>query len=113
PGQLQQVLANLCDSGLRYSAMTRGKASIIIVSGVDTQQQRPFINIIDEGPGIKSEDLNHIFEPFFTTENTGSGLGLFICKELCEADHAVISYHRTPDGNSCFNIQLTHPERAL
>lgn len=113
PGQLQQVLTNLCDNGLRYSAMATGKARIIIVSGVDTKQQRPFINIIDEGPGIKSEDLNHIFEPFFTTENTGSGLGLFICKELCEANHAVISYHRTPDGNSCFNIQLTHPERAL
>lgn len=113
PGQLHQVLSNLCDNGLRYSEAATGRARIMVVAGIDAKLQRPFINIIDEGPGFDPENLKHIFEPFFTTENTGSGLGLFICKELCEANHAFISYRRTPDGNSCFNIQLAHPERAL
>ena len=113
PGQLHQVLSNLCDNGLRYGEARTGRARIMLVAGVDAKLQRPFINIIDEGLGISEEGLKHIFEPFFTTENTGSGLGLFICKELCEANHAFISYRRTPDGSSCFHIQLAHPDQAL
>lgn len=113
PGQLQQVLTNLCDNGLRYSEATTGQGHIRIIIGVDAQSQRPFIDIIDDGPGISEDNLKHLFEPFFTTENTGSGLGLFICKELCEANHAFISYRRTPNDSSCFSIQLAHPERAL
>lgn len=113
PGQLHQVLSNLCDNGLRYGEACTGRARIMLVAGIDAKLQRPFINVIDEGPGISDDNLKHIFEPFFTTENTGSGLGLFICKELCEANHAFISYRRTPDGSSCFHIQLAHPDRAL
>lgn len=113
PGQLHQVLTNLCDNGLRYSKCEKGWPRLMLVAGIDTKLQRPFINVIDEGPGIDEENLKHIFEPFFTTENTGSGLGLFICKELCEANQALIHYRRTPDGSSCFHIQLAHAERAL
>ena len=113
PGQLHQVITNLCDNGLRYSKIAGGKASVILEIGVDEKLQRPYINVIDSGPGIALENLKHLFEPFFTTENTGSGLGLFICKELCEANQAFIHYRRTEDGSSCFHIQLAHHERAL
>lgn len=110
-GQLQQVLTNLCDNGLRYSKSPAGCADLVIEAG--TQNQQPFIKVIDFGDGISPPNLAHLFEPFFTTENTGSGLGLFICKELCEANQALISYSRTHEGLSCFHIQLAHPDKVL
>jgi two-component system, NtrC family, sensor histidine kinase PilS len=110
-GQLQQVLTNLVDNGLRYSKSPEGSADLVIEAGINNQQ--PFIKIIDFGPGISTENITHLFEPFFTTENTGSGLGLYICKELCEANQALISYVRTLEGLSCFHIQLAHPEKIL
>ncbi len=113
PGQLHQVLNNLCDNGLRYSQTRTGRARLSLIAGIDTKLQQPYINVIDDGPGIDESQLKHLFEPFFTTENTGSGLGLYICKELCEANQAFIQYRRTPDGRSCFHIQLAHPGRAL
>jgi len=112
-GQLHQVLTNLCDNGLRYSEATTGERRVRIEAGIEARNQQPFIRVIDWGEGIDEERGRHIFEPFFTTESTGSGLGLFICKELCEANQALIHYERTSDGLSAFHIQLAHPDRAL
>lgn len=109
--QLQQVLTNLCDNGLRYSRYQAGQAALRIETGTDNLQQQPYIRVIDFGPGIKPETAQHLFEPFFTTENTGSGLGLYICKELCEANQAFINYQFTAEGESCFHIQLSHPDK--
>ena len=110
--QLQQVLTNLCDNGIRYGIPNAGHPDLRIEIGLDTSQQQPYIRVIDYGPGISEENSKHLFEPFFTTENTGSGLGLYICKELCEANQAIISYKRTDKGESCFHLQLAHPEKA-
>lgn len=110
--QLQQVLTNLCDNGIRYGIAQEGHPDLRIQIGLDTNQQQPYIRIIDYGPGISEENNKHLFEPFFTTENTGSGLGLYICKELCEANQAIISYKRTDKRESCFHLQLAHPEKA-
>lgn len=110
--QLQQVLTNLCDNGIRYGTATEGRPDLRIEIGLDTSQQQPYIRIIDYGQGISDENLKHLFEPFFTTENAGSGLGLYICKELCEANQAIISYKRTDKGESCFHLQLAHPEKV-
>lgn len=110
--QLTQVLSNLCDNGLRYSNKKTGRPDLRLEIGVDISQHQPYIRVIDYGPGISDENIKHLFEPFFTTENTGSGLGLYICKELCEANQAIISYKRTPQGESCFHLQLAHPDKA-
>ncbi len=109
--QLQQVLTNLCDNGLRYTRKESGKPWLRIETGTDNFQQQPYIRVIDFGPGIAPNIAEHLFEPFFTTENTGSGLGLYICKELCEANQAFINYQFTDEGESCFHIQLSHPEK--
>jgi two-component system sensor histidine kinase PilS (NtrC family) len=77
-GQLQQVLTNLCDNGLRYSQPPENCPHLVLEAGIDTSTQQPFIKIIDFGSGISKENLAHLFEPFFTTENTGSGLGLYL-----------------------------------
>lgn len=105
--QLQQVLTNLFDNGIRH-----GKQALRVEIGVDINHQQPYIRVVDFGPGISDDNTRHLFEPFFTTENTGSGLGLYICKELCEANQAIISYKRTEAGESSFHLQLAHPEKA-
>lgn len=110
--QLQQVLTNLCDNGIRYGALHSERNDLRIEIGLDMNQQQPYIRVIDYGEGVNEESIKHLFEPFFTTENTGSGLGLYICKELCEANQAIISYKRTDKGESCFHLQLAHPEKA-
>lgn len=113
PSQLQQVLTNLCDNALRYTREQADGSQVRIEIGEDLQYQQPFIRVIDFGEGLSSDAAQHLFEPFFTTENTGSGLGLYICQELCEANQALISYRRTEQGGSCFHIQLAHPDKAL
>jgi len=112
-GQLQQVLTNLCDNGLRYSNPPKDCPHLVLEAGIDINTQQPFIKVIDFGDGISKENLVHLFEPFFTTENTGSGLGLYICKELCEANQALISYEHTQEGLSCFHLHLAHPDKSL
>lgn len=112
-GQLQQVLTNLCDNGLRYSHPPANCPHLVLEAGIDANTQQPFIKVIDFGDGISKENLEHLFEPFFTTENTGSGLGLYICKELCESNQALLTYERTHEGLSCFHIHLAHPDKTL
>jgi len=109
--QLQQVLTNLCDNGLRYGIPTLGRPDLRLEIGLDSYQQ-PYVRVVDYGPGISADNRRHLFEPFFTTENTGSGLGLYICKELCEANQALISYQHAPQQESCFLIQMAHPDKA-
>lgn len=113
PDQLHQVLSNLCDNGRRYSKQVLGKGRVLLEAGIEQNTQQPYIRVIDWGPGINQAERRDIFEPFYTTSTTGSGLGLYICKELCEANQAFIHYTRTREGHSCFHIQLAHPDRAL
>ena len=83
-----------------------------MITGIDDKEQRPFLQIIDYGQGIAIDSQDKIFEPFYTTESTGSGLGLYLCKELSEANQAQLSYHFTEaNNNSCFTLTLSHPQR--
>ncbi|MEX1033048.1 MAG: ATP-binding protein [Cellvibrionaceae bacterium] len=113
PSQLQQVLTNLCDNGLRYSVENTGRESLTLVAGIDLESELPYIEVIDDGIGIPNEAIQQVFEPFFTTESTGSGLGLYISRELCEANQATLDYKRTAEGKSCFRINFAHPERIF
>jgi two-component system, NtrC family, sensor histidine kinase PilS len=111
PGQLGQALTNLAVNGLRYSKEKTGRATLTIEGGLDTTTDRPYLNVIDDGPGVSSEQIDHLFEPFFTTERTGTGLGLYITRELCEANQARVTYTRDQRGGSCFRITFAHPDR--
>lgn len=101
--QLHQVLWNLCTNGLRYSL---DHPRLELRGGLMPNSSKPFLDIIDHGPGIDSDAQQHIFEPFYTTENKGSGLGLYIARELCLCNQARLSYHSGPAANSCFHIEF-------
>ncbi len=111
--QLRQVLTNLCDNGLRYSKENTGKETVTVEAAIDLETELPYIEVIDEGVGVAKKDIEQIFEPFFTTETSGSGLGLYISRELCEGNQASLDYIRTLDGKSAFRITLAHPERIF
>ncbi|MGI1678798.1 MAG: histidine kinase [Cellvibrionaceae bacterium] len=111
--QLHQVLTNLCDNGLRYSKENTGRETVTLEAAIDLESELPYIEVIDDGIGVAGKDIEQIFEPFFTTESAGSGLGLYISRELCEGNQANLDYKRTVDGKSAFRITLAHPERIF
>ncbi|GAB1264608.1 sensor histidine kinase [Aurantivibrio infirmus] len=113
PSQLQQVLTNLCDNGLRYSLERTGEETLSIQAGIDLDSELPYIEVVDDGAGVPDQDVAQIFEPFFTTETTGSGLGLYISREICEANQATLDYKRTDKYKSCFRITFAHPDRIF
>ena len=60
------------------------------------------IDVLDRGPGIPDAVATQLFRPFFTTSEHGTGLGLYIARELCRANQATLDYVAVPGGGSCF-----------
>jgi len=104
PRQLQQVMGNLCDNALKYAGGEERLPQIRIEGGVDLVGGYPFLDVIDNGPGISPENRDQIFEPFFTTSTQGAGLGLYIVKELCDINKINIEYISDPAGIGCFRL---------
>jgi two-component system sensor histidine kinase PilS (NtrC family) len=109
--QLYQIVANLVTNGLRYSLKQMGREEIRLIAGVLPLEELPYLDIIDSGPGIPESALEHLFEPFFTTESGGTGLGLYLSRELCESNQARLDYLSTERGGACFRITFAHPGR--
>lgn len=108
---LVQIMNNLIDNGLRYSELKTSVRRVLIKAYAYPDNQLACIDVIDYGNGIAEEDCEKIFEPFFTTEAQGNGLGLYLCRQLCEANQATIHWLRNTEGQSCFQILFAHPER--
>ena len=111
PENLQRVLANLLDNALRHSKLATGRETARIEVDLDSTLHLCQIDVIDRGSGVPASDQPKLFEPFFTTMDAGSGMGLYLCKELCEINNADIVYRTTPKGESCFRITLN--QRAV
>ena len=71
------------------------------------------MEVIDHGPGVAAEHVGHIFEPFYTTEASGTGLGLYISRELCESNQARLEYQTVTPTGSCMRITFAHPKRLV
>jgi two-component system sensor histidine kinase PilS (NtrC family) len=113
PEQLHQVVANLCQNALRHSPPYTGSPLIRLDSGLDTEQ-RPTLDIIDWGTGVAPDIVDFIFDPFFTTTPKGTGLGLYIARELCEGNGATLDYHPGEGKIGCrFHVTFTRPENCL
>lgn len=108
PTQLQQVLTNLCENALRHSAAFTGNPKVELRGGITHESSGPFLDVVDHGVGIPEDTAQHIFEPFFTTASTGTGLGLYIARELCEINRARLNYIPNPSGGSCFRINFSN-----
>lgn len=107
-GHLRQILWNLCRNALRYGHRVQGSLRLSI--GEDGG--RVVLDVQDDGPGIVSEQQGKLFEPFFTTASDGTGLGLYIARELCEANGAQLEYHEAGGGlpGACFRITFGEQE---
>ena len=109
--QLSQALTALVENGIRYSREAGKEPYVRLEGGVDPRTERPFLNVIDRGPGVAAAQLPNLFEPFFTTDTSGTGLGLYLARELCEANQARLNYYPRAAGGSCFRISFAHPDR--
>jgi len=67
--------------------------------------------VADRGKGIETDAVDRIFEPFFTGRNGGTGLGLFIARELCQLNRAILLYEQRDGGGSVFRIVFADPQR--
>ena len=108
---LNQALTNLVENGLRYSQENGAGPRVDLQAGLDAGSERPFLNIVDYGVGVDQEQEAKLFEPFATTAEGGTGLGLYISRELCETNQAQLSYLRSADDTSIFRILFAHPDR--
>ena len=100
-GHLRQVIWNLCRNALRYSRKLPGSLKLT----VNAEGERMRLGVQDDGPGISAEHRGKLFEPFFTTSADGTGLGLYVAKELCEANGASLEFCASEDlPGACFCI---------
>jgi two-component system sensor histidine kinase PilS (NtrC family) len=106
PDQLRQILDNLCNNALKYGRQQDG----LVIFRVARDQQSLFLDVIDNGSGVAADKRKHLFEPFFTTSTTGTGLGLYISKEIAELNQANLSYQTTKTGGSCFRLRLSEAD---
>lgn len=111
PHQLTQVLTNLVQNGLRYSSQCHPQGQVWLDLFRDPVSDLPVLEVLDDGPGVPEEQLPNIFEPFYTTDNKGTGLGLYISRELCESNQARLDYQRRQSGGSCLRITFAHSRK--
>ena len=108
---LQQVITVLVHNALNYGRLPGESARVRLrVFQVDN---RPMIDVLDRGPGIPEAVATQLFRPFYTTSEHGTGLGLYIARELCRANQATLEYVAVPGGGSCFRITLPGPHSLL
>ena len=106
--QLHQVLWNLCENGLRHA----GEPAVLeIRCGIRRGTRRPYLEVQDNGIGVAENIAENLFEPFFTTQPTGTGLGLYIARELCEINQASLNLVGDLSGGGCFRITFSDQRR--
>jgi two-component system, NtrC family, sensor histidine kinase PilS len=110
PGHLHQVVWNLCDNAIKYGE-ARGGISVEIKLGRLNPSNRPFLEVADRGPGIEPQAVDRIFEPFFTGRKGGTGLGLFIAREMCQLNRAILLYEPRGGDGSMFRVVFSDPQR--
>ena len=97
---LREVLVNLLGNAVRYAS---GKPASIRVFPVLDATGRVELHVQDDGPGITPEVRAHLFEPFYTTSSKGTGLGLYLARELCLNNGAMLDYEYRVDGPAGFD----------
>jgi two-component system, NtrC family, sensor histidine kinase PilS len=110
PGHLRQVLWNLCDNAVKYASETGG-ILVELQAGRMLRTGRPYLEVLDRGHGVDTATADKIFEPFFTARQGGTGLGLYISRELCELNRATLVHQARDGGGSIFRVVFADPNR--
>jgi two-component system, NtrC family, sensor histidine kinase PilS len=111
PSQLRQIVWNLCENAVKYGSHETGTDVIELRVGRMASTARPFLEVADRGSGIAVQHREKIFEPFFTGNERGTGLGLFLARELAQTNGATLLYEPRTSGGSLFRIVFRDPER--
>jgi two-component system sensor histidine kinase PilS (NtrC family) len=104
PDQLHQIVFNLCANAMLHGRADSGGPVVRLRTASRADGSESSLDVIDHGPGIPAEAADKIFEPFFTTNARGTGLGLYIARELCEGNNGRLDYHEAEGGGSRFRI---------
>lgn len=108
PQQLQQVLAILVNNAMVHGRQPDQPPRVHINMG--SERGEAWLDVLDRGPGIPPARVARLFQPFNTTSEHGTGLGLYIARELCRANQGQLEYRPLPGGGSCFRIRLPSGE---
>ena len=109
PEHLRRVLVNLLDNAHRHASAGRGAIFLRLLTRDDGWAQ---ISVLSDSAPIPPEVEHHLFEPFFSTRSRGSGLGLYICRELCERYGARIEYRPRPAAERLRNEFVVNLRRT-
>jgi len=110
PSHLHQILWNLCQNAVKYG-FTGPDSVIELRAGRAAGSARPFLEVADRGPGIDPVAAERVFEPFFTSAAGGTGLGLFISRELAQGNGALLVFEPRNGGGSLFRLIFADPQR--
>jgi two-component system sensor histidine kinase PilS (NtrC family) len=110
PDQLRQILWNLCENALKHAVRDDPGQSVEIRYGRMSGSARPFLEVADRGPGVAPEHVERIFEPFYSG-GQGTGLGLFLARELAQSNRATLLYEPRAGGGSVFRLVFADPRR--
>nr|MBS9780373.1 HAMP domain-containing histidine kinase [Moraxellaceae bacterium] len=101
PNQLEQILINLVNNGLRFCRKTQAHTFVEIE--VFLQKNDVILDVLDEGNGVPADKQDSLFMPFFTTDNDGTGLGLYLSQAFAEANFAQLIYVAN-HKKTCFRL---------
>ncbi|WP_395770979.1 sensor histidine kinase [Arenimonas sp.] len=108
---LHQIMTVLLTNALEYGHVPHIATEIRISVRMDGRT--PVIDISDRGPGIALKEREQLFMPFYTTSHHGAGLGLYIAKQLADANQAQLCYETIPGGGSRFSLHLCDGQTLL
>lgn len=110
PGQLRQIVWNLCDNAGKHALPHNPQECVELRYGRMSGSGRPYLEVADRGSGVSSEHAERIFEPFYSG-GRGTGLGLFLARELAQTNGATVIYETRAGGGSVFRLVFADPRR--
>jgi two-component system sensor histidine kinase PilS (NtrC family) len=116
PLHLREVIVNLLANAVRYASGRSGSIRLHLVANAGSRLE---LHVQDDGPVISPDVRAHLFEPFYTTSSKGTGLGLYVARELCLNNGAMLDYeyrmntsiHGLDEPGGRFVVTLASPER--